>query len=158
MFVRSHGGKDVERGRRLPAKGTHAMTDIKDIGGIGPTHEEKLRAVGIGTAAALLDAADSRKGREDLAAATGISEQLLLEWVARGDLTRVEGVSSEYAVLLEAAGVNGAPELAIRDAANLMLELEQINEAEHLVRRTPSLSEVEGWIAHAATLPEVVTH
>jgi len=134
------------------------MTDIMDIEGIGQAYGAKLKAVGIGVDTELIEAAGSRKGREDLASATGISVHVLLEWVNRTDLARVEGVGSRYAVLLEAAGVDSAPELATRDAANLALKLEQVNDLKHLVQRTPSVTETRAWIAHAATLPRVVTY
>jgi hypothetical protein len=53
-----------------------------------------------------------------------LSPKLILEWVNHADLMRVKGVGSEYADLLEAAGVDTVPELAQRNAASLAEKLE----------------------------------
>jgi predicted flap endonuclease-1-like 5' DNA nuclease len=134
------------------------MANIEEIEGIGEVYGAKLAEAGVKTAEALLAAAGGKKGREELAAKTGISEALLLEWVNRADLMRVKGVGSEYADLLEAAGVDSPAELAQRNAANLTAKMAEINEAKNLVRRVPTESEVEGWIESAKTLDKVVTH
>jgi hypothetical protein len=74
------------------------------------------------------------------------------------DLMRIDGVGSEYADLLEAAGVDSIPELAQRNAANLATALAAANDAKKLVRQVPSEASVTKWIAEARTLPKVVAH
>ena len=71
---------------------------------------------------------------------------------------RLTGVGSEYADLLEAAGVDSPAELAHRNAANLTATLAEANAARNLVRQVPGLSMVERWIGEAKTLPKVVEH
>ena len=56
------------------------MASIVDVEGIGPAYAEKLKEKGIATTDALLEACATAKGREDMAAATGISEKLILGW------------------------------------------------------------------------------
>lgn len=134
------------------------MANIEEVEGIGPTYGEKLKAAGAGTTDALLSMGASPKGRSDLAEKSGISEDLILEWVNHVDLFRIKGVAGEYADLLEAAGVDSVPELAQRNAANLVQKLTETNEAKNLVRRLPTVAELEDWISQAKALPRVVTH
>jgi len=134
------------------------MTDIKDIEGIGPAYGARLGAAGVSTVEALLQRGATRKGRADLAAATKISAGLILKWTNRADLYRVKGVGEEYSDLLEATGVDTVVELAQRNPANLHAALATTNESKHLVRRTPSESEVATWVAEAKALPHVVEY
>ena len=131
---------------------------IIDIEGIGPAKAEKLKAVGIDTTADFLASAATAKDRAALSEKTGIAEQLLLEWANHVDLMRIDGVGSEYADLLEAAGVDSCPELAQRNPANLTATLREINDNKSLVRQVPSESMVEKWVVEAAKLPKVITH
>jgi predicted flap endonuclease-1-like 5' DNA nuclease len=131
---------------------------LLDIEGVGPTYAEKLAGLGLKTTDDLLAAGASPKGREDLAAATGISGKLILRWVNMADLFRVKGVGEEYADLLEAAGVDTVPELAQRRADNLTQKMAEVNEQKQLVRRLPTGDQVAGWIEYAKSLPRVVTH
>jgi hypothetical protein len=70
----------------------------------------------------------------------------------------LKGVGSEYADLLEAAGVDSCPELAQRNATNLAAKLAEINAEKSLTRRVPTETMVADWIAQAKDLPKVVTH
>ena len=79
------------------------MASIKEIEGIGPAYAAKLKDAGVSTTDQLLDKGATPKGREELAASTGISAKLLLEWVNHVDLERIKGIGWEYADLLEAA-------------------------------------------------------
>lgn len=132
--------------------------NLDEIEGIGSTYATTLQSHGLTTVDHLLEHGGSPSGRQALAEKSGISERLILEWVNHADLIRVDGVGGEYADLLEAAGVDSAPELAQRNAANLHARLAEVNEQKSLVRRVPSESEVEGWIENAKTLPRVVHH
>lgn len=129
---------------------------IEEIEGIGKVYGEKLRAAGVKDTDALLAACGGPKDRAALAAATGIPEALVLKFANRADLMRVKGIGEEYADLLEAAGVDTVPELAQRKAANLHAAMEKANAAKKLVRQTPSLKAVEGWIAAAKDLPRAL--
>lgn len=134
------------------------MANIAEIEGIGPAYAAKLADAGVGTLEKLLEIGATAGGRNDLADRTGITANMILEWVNRADLARVKGIGSEFADLLEAAGVDSVPELAQRNAANLAAKLAEINDAKNLVRRVPSESEVAGWIEQAKGLPALVTH
>ena len=132
--------------------------NIVDVEGIGPVYGEKLEAVGVKTTDDLLERGATQKGREELEAASGIGRVLILKWVNRVDLYRIEGVGSEYSDLLEVAGVDSVPELSYRNAANLTQTMAEANAARNLVRRLPTLEMVTDWIEQAKKLPRVVEY
>ena len=136
------------------------MASIETIEGIGPKHGKALRAAGIRSTAALLQEGGSKKGRKALASASGCTESQLLEWVNRADLMRVRGVGEEYSDLLEQSGVDTVKELRTRKPENLHAKMIETNIAKkgRLVRRPPSLGEVERWVAHAKELDPMVSH
>jgi predicted flap endonuclease-1-like 5' DNA nuclease len=132
---------------------------IEDVEGIGPIFAEKLKAAGVATTDDLLDRGGSKAGRASLASASGLTETQLLEWVNHADLMRINGVGSEYADLLEAAGVDSCAELAQRNAANLAQTFQELDAARpNWIRQIPSEATVAAWIAEAKTLEAVVAH
>jgi predicted lactoylglutathione lyase/predicted flap endonuclease-1-like 5' DNA nuclease len=152
------GSVVLESERMRPSPTEEAAVKLHGVEGIGSTYATTLEAHGLTTIDHLLEHGGTAAGRQALAEKSGISERLILEWVNHADLIRVDGVGDEYADLLEAAGVDSAPELAQRNAANLHARLEEVNEQKSLVRRVPSESEVASWIENAKTLPRVVHH
>ncbi|NLF75881.1 MAG: DUF4332 domain-containing protein [Chloroflexi bacterium] len=134
------------------------MAKIIDIEGIGPKYSEKLSAAGVKTTEALLKQAAHKKGRQELAAKTGLDASHLLEWVNRADLMRIKGVGTQYSDLLEAAGVDTVPELAQRNAKNLFAKLEEVNAEKKLVRQLPTAKQVEAWVKAAKALKRVVEY
>lgn len=132
------------------------MTKILDIEGVGPVYGEKLGKLGIKTVEALLKLGATPKGREEIAEGSGISKDLVLEWVNHADLYRIKGVAEEYSDLLEEAGVDTVVELSKRNPANLHAKILEVNAEKKLVRRVPTLPEVERWVEHAKTLPRGV--
>ena len=134
------------------------MSRLSDIEGIGEVYSAKLEDAGISTLEALLEAGSERKERKEIAENAGISEKLVLKWINRADLARVNGISTQYADLLEVAGVDTVPELAQRRADNLHATVTEVNDNIKLVRKVPALSQVENWIAQAKKLPRVVNY
>ncbi|MDD2521234.1 MAG: DUF4332 domain-containing protein [Anaerolineaceae bacterium] len=132
------------------------MAKIMDIEGIGPMYAEKFQKIGIRTVEALLKAGAQPKGRQDLADQTGISKDLILEWVNHADLYRIKGVGEEYSDLLEEAGVDTVVELATRNPENLFKKIIETNDEKKLVRRPPSQKMVEDWVSQAKELPRAV--
>lgn len=126
---------------------------IEEIEGIGEVIGGKLREVGINNTDKLLLGTKTKKQRKQLSEDTGISEKLILKFANMADLFRINGIGQDFSELLEAAGVDTVPELAQRNAENLTAKMEEVNEVKKLTRRTPSLKEVEKWVAEAKTLP-----
>lgn len=134
------------------------MAKIIDVEGIGTAYAAFLSKAGIVTTDDLLKAGATPKGRKDLASKTGIGDALILKWVNHVDLYRIKGVGSEYSELLEAAGVDTIPELALRKAANLTQKMIEVNRQKKLVRKLPVESQVAGWIEQAKKLPRILTY
>ena len=132
--------------------------NLIDIEGIGATYAKTLGDAGLKTTEDLLKSAGSAAGRKLLAEGTAIDAGKILEWVNRADLMRVKGVGSEFSDLLEASGVDTVRELATRVPANLHAKMTEVNADKKLVRRAPTLSEVEAWVGEAKTLPAMVSH
>lgn len=134
------------------------MTNLLVIEGVGEVYAQKLKAAGIRSTEALLQAGITPKGRKDLAEKSGIGDALILEWVNHVDLFRIKGVGEEYSDLLEEAGVDTVPELAQRKAENLLEKMTQVNAKKKLVRRLPVQKQVADWIEQAKKLPRVITY
>jgi predicted flap endonuclease-1-like 5' DNA nuclease len=132
--------------------------NIEDVEGIGPVNAGKLREAGVSTTDDLLQRGGSQGGRADLETATGISGSQLLEWTNHVDLYRISGVGSEYADLLEAAGVDTVAELAQRNARNLSETFGELDAARNTVRNIPSETVVAQWIEEAKSLPRMVEY
>jgi predicted flap endonuclease-1-like 5' DNA nuclease len=131
---------------------------LEYVEGIGPAYAEKLQAVGINNVLDLLHRGATRKGRLELVEATGITGKLILRWVNHADLYRVKGVGSEYADLLEVAGVDTVVELSKRNPANLLNAMTETNKVRKLVRKEPVASQVEDWVSQAKKLPRVIQY
>lgn len=135
-----------------------ANRKIEDIEGIGPVLGEKFRAAGVKDTDSLLQNALAAAQRKTLAEKTGLTEARILKFANMADLYRISGVGSEYSELLEAAGVDTVPELAQRNAANLVQAMTAVNQEKKLTRQVPTESEVGRWIEQAKTLPRMIEH
>lgn len=131
---------------------------IVDVEGIGPVFAEKLHGANIQTTEDLLAAGRTPGGRSRLSDDTGISTTMLLEWINHADLMQIKGVGSEFADLLEDAGVDTVAELARRNAANLTAAMKDFNAGKEAVRRTPSVETVADWVEQAKALGRTIEY
>ncbi len=106
----------------------------------------------------LLEKGATPKGREEIAAKSGLSASQILRFVNYADLFRIKGIAGQTAELLEASGVNTVAELAQRNPANLATKLKEVNEAKKLTGKVPTEKQVGEWIEAAKTLPKKVTY
>ena len=127
----------------------HRIAEIKSLSAAAKT---KLAALGIGTVQELIARAGAGSQRTSLARELGVEVSQVTEWVNRADLMRLVGVGTEYANLLEEAGVDSCKELQHRVPQNLWEKLTETNQARQVTKRTPSLGQVQGWVAEAKTL------
>jgi len=131
---------------------------ISDLDGLSAFSASKLKALGIRTTDALLEAARTVKGRKELATKTGISEQQLLEWANVSDYMRIPGMGKARIWLVRAAGVSTVRELAHRNPARLAQNMREVNDKHKMLRMLPSEKSVEQLIAKARELPPKITY
>jgi len=134
---------------------TYPLTQIE---GMTAFAASKLKKLGIRTTEALLEAARTVKGRRDLSAKTGLSEQQLLEWANICDYMRIPGMGKAKTGLLRAAGVTTVRELALRNPARLAESMKNINIRRKLVHVLPSEKSVEQIIQKARKLQPKITY
>ncbi|RME42091.1 MAG: DUF4332 domain-containing protein [Chloroflexi bacterium] len=128
---------------------------IAELRGVKPQQVNTLKAHGITNAGQLLERAGTPQGRRELAEATGMSSDEILELVNRADLSRIHGIGRQYSHLLEDAGVDTVPELAQRNPANLHAALVEAA-ASSGIKRPPTLKQVEDWVNQAKALPRAI--
>ena len=131
---------------------------IEAIEGIGGKFGAKFRKVNVKSINKLLTSSVTKKQRQELAEATGISEKLILKFANMADLFRISGIGEEFSELLEIAGVDTVVELAKRTPLNLTKKMEEVNAKKKLTRRTPTLKEVEKWVKQAKSLPRMLKY
>lgn len=132
------------------------MTTLAKIEGVGESYADRLKEAGILSAEDLLNEGATPVGRKELAGKVGTSEKMILQWVNVADFFRINGISREYAELLEAAGVNAVPDLGKRNPNHLFAKLLAVNEEKKQVRRMPTLAQVTSWVEQARKMPRVV--
>ena len=131
---------------------------LSEIEGLTAYSASKLKSLGIRTAEALLEAARTAKGRKELSAKTGISEQLLLEWANFSDHMRIPGMGKAKIGLIRAAGVTTVRELGLRNPSRLAQSMKDANIKRKLVRVLPSEKSVEQLIERARKLPQKISY
>ena len=131
---------------------------ISHIEGMTTFAASKLKSAGIRTMESLLEAARTAKGRKELAAKTGFSEQQLLQWANLADCMRIPGMGKARAQLLRASGVNTVRELAYRNPARLAQAMREANVQRKLVQVLPSEKSVEQLIENARKLPLKISY
>ena len=134
------------------------MAKLADIEGVGRVNAAKLQKAGVRSTDSLLKKGGTRKGREEIVKLSRIDKDLILQWVNHVDLYRIKGVGSEFADLLEAAGVDTVVELSKRDAKKLAETLATVSAKGNLTNRVPTVKMVKGWVAQAKKLARAVSY
>jgi predicted flap endonuclease-1-like 5' DNA nuclease len=134
---------------------TYAIADLRAI---EPDATASLKKAGIRTTERLLEAAKDVRGRRKLAERTGLPEKNILRWANLSDKLRIKGVGEDYAVLLQAAGVDTVKELKYRNPAKLAKAMAEANVRRKLVRVLPSDRAVVRWIDQAKKLPLKISY
>jgi hypothetical protein len=117
------------------------MAKLTTIEGIGPTLSTKFKKAGVGSTDALLNYCRDRKGRGEIAKATGVTPKLVMKFVNHADLMRIKGIGGEYSEL-----------------KGLHAKVTDVNKKKALVRQVPSEKMVKSWVTSAKRLKPVVTY
>ncbi len=133
-------------------------TKITDIDGIGEQLSKKLAKANVRSVEGLLKEGCTKKGRKTIAEASGIEEKKVLDLVNMADLFRIKGVSTQYAELLKASGVDTIKELRTRKPENLQAKMAETNQKKKLTRVVPSVNMVTKFVEEAKELDPMVTH
>jgi predicted flap endonuclease-1-like 5' DNA nuclease len=131
---------------------------VEKLEGVGPKYAAMLLKAGITHTDQLLEKAATRKGRKEVATATGVDESLILKWANMSDLMRIKGVGEEFSELLEVAGVDTVKELAKRRPDNLRQAMIDANTTRKLVRQLPSVAQLEDWVKQAKEMPPMMSY
>jgi hypothetical protein len=125
---------------------------LADMKGLDPDLQQKLASIKITTIEQLLAKAGTPAQRSILARQIGTSPGQLADCVNRAGLMRLRGVNADVALLLEECGVDSVKDLQHRKAASLQANLKAANEQKRLIRQSPSLDQVQDWIAEASSI------
>lgn len=117
-----------------------------------------LHKIGAADSDEFLAKAATRKGRVELAAATGQDESTVEKWVDDYNFARIRGVGPTYAALLRAAGVESVDALAQSNADELATKLAEVNASQNIAKEMPSAEHIGFWIAQANDLPSSLAH
>jgi tetratricopeptide (TPR) repeat protein len=112
---------------------------------IGATYAKQLKELGIVSHNDLILKADTPEVRKKLAKKLGIDDMFLQRWALLADMMRIEGIDTQYANLLDAAGVRSLDDLKhIPNIDTLVDSLCKLN-AQCLGKQLLSVEIVELW-------------
>lgn len=127
------------------------MEDLKKLQGISKAQIAKLRKAGVRGMETLLVKGSTVEGRTELAKATRISVNRILNWVHRSDLMRIRGIDDDYARVLARAGVTSIVDLSTRNPAAVAAEVKVAASIEG-VQRVPRHASLKKWVEEARHL------
>lgn len=132
------------------------IVDIADR--FSPTALAEFERFGLRDTEDVLRNVDTREDRESLASVTGISADELYQIAVMCEMLQIEGIGPRAYDLLTHSGVQNVADLAGREAASLLAELEVVNSMHHLTGVNPPLDLVAAWIELAAGVPIRIEH
>lgn len=136
----------------------HSNYPIRSIPGISKWDHDVLWERRIRTTQGLLKAAAKRQDRDALSLKTGISPELLLEYVNACHLLSLKRLSSKYVEILRSVGCRTVKDLRGRNPYNLHYSMVLKNRDLKILKVDPALPFVQGWIKSARIEPLVITY
>lgn len=77
---------------------------------------------------------------------TGLYSKIVDRWINLAELSRIQGLKSEYIELLVSGGITGINDLASRNPKDLYLLLSKINNEKQILTAPPSIAMITRWI------------
>jgi hypothetical protein len=133
-------------------------TRIADFRGISKETLLKLDKVGIKNTVKLYDKVVTRVRREELAEATGIPGDELLELTKLADLSRIKWVGPTFASMLYDLGVDTVAAVSSSDAVDLHRRINETNRMQGVFKGQIGLNDIRILVQSAGELPAEVEY
>lgn len=141
----------------VPAFASHYfIVDIADR--FSPLALAEFERFGLDDTEDVLRNLDTREDRDSFSSVTGISVDELYQIAVMCELLQVEGIGPRAFDLLTASGVQNASDLATREPASLLAELEVVNSMHQLTGVNPPVELVAAWVELAAGVQIRIEH
>lgn len=131
---------------------------LREIPGVSVEDVEKLAAVGIKHSKHLFERGQTMKQREELAGATGVSLESLLELVKLSDLARVRGIGAAFTRLFYETGADTIDKLSQWEPEALFQKAHAIKEEKRITKVVPPLKDFIQYVAIAKDLPKIIEY
>jgi hypothetical protein len=131
---------------------------LREIPGVNPEDIDKLAAVGIKHSKHLFKRGQTRKEREELAAATGVSMGSLLELAKLSDLARVRGIGAAFTRLFYETGADTIEKLSRWDPEALFQKAHEVNKEKGVTKVVPPLKDFVQYVTIAKDLPKLIEY
>lgn len=132
-------------------------SSLAQIEGMTEDYITRLRTSGVPSLRSLYRACVSKANRAKIVQATGISEKLILKWINLADLTRIRGITLEYAQLLHSLGIGTIQELSKVAPEILYYYLERNYKVKNIAKLPPRL-QIYSWVLQARQLRRVIQY
>jgi len=126
--------------------------------GVDPEAVETLAAAGIRNVKQMLDVGKTRSGRTELAEATGLAPDVILELVKLSDLARIPGIKGIRARLYHDAGVDTVETMAAWEPEAMREMVAEFVERTGFDGIAPLPAETSFSVARAKDLPKIVEY
>jgi hypothetical protein len=113
----------------------------------------KLHQAGLHSTGDVLAKGATARGRAALARRAGLPRATIDALARRADLLRLDDISPNEVLLLEAAGVKSVTALGKWDARQLSRAVGAANDAKKIAPPAPTDARLRAWIAQARSLP-----
>jgi transcriptional regulator with XRE-family HTH domain len=126
--------------------------EIEKIRGIGASHGDRLRKLGITNSHDLLQCALSNQDVQVIAQKISCKPTDIVLWKKMADFLRIKGVNAEFAQLLALSHLNSVKDIALSNAMQLLDKMKAARKKERRIRHMPELDDINKWIQDAKNL------